>query len=98
MSPKDNFTHTASGFQGTTRRNLQYSERVERSVALAKEVAGKLEIDLFDERRRGRFRQIVQNCTTCAYQNDCRKQVTEVQVLETTLPHCRNRVLFSRED
>ncbi len=70
--------------------------RVERSIALAKEVAETLEVDLFDDRRRGRFRDIVQNCLICAYQPNCANQVTGSGKINLPLQHCRNRDFFSQ--
>ena len=72
--------------------------RLERSVALAKEVAQKLEVDLFDDQRRGRFRDIVQNCLICAYQSECQRQVMDGQALDAPQSHCRNKAFFSNGD
>ncbi|ABD54371.1 DUF6455 family protein [Jannaschia sp. CCS1] len=72
------------------------ADRLERSVTLAKEVADRLDVDLFDDHRRGRFRDIVQNCLTCAYQQECQKQVMDSPRISSPLPHCRNKELFER--
>lgn len=97
MSPKD-FSSTDTSFKRQGGQStVRYAQRVEQSVALAKEVAGKLDVDLFDERRRGQFRQIVQNCTICAYQNECRAQVMQTTQLDRPYIHCRNQEIFSQE-
>lgn len=71
-------------------------ERLERSVTLAREVADRLDVDLFDDRRRGRFRDIVHNCMICTHQSACRTQVMERLQIDKPLPQCRNRELFER--
>lgn len=75
-----------------------YTARAERSDALAKDVAQKLNVDLFDNHRHRRFRDLVQNCLICAYQSECQRQLIDAKTLETPLPHRRNTVVFSNGD
>ncbi|GAB5446857.1 MAG: hypothetical protein Gyms2KO_17300 [Gymnodinialimonas sp.] len=72
-----------------------YHARIERSVAHAKDVAERLSIDLFDDRYRGHFRQIVDNCATCAYQTQCHLKIVDGTPLEGVPTHCRNKEFFA---
>lgn len=72
-----------------------FAARTELSVAIAKRMAEALNVDLFDEYRRGNFRQIVQNCVSCAHNSQCARNLTDMKPLATPLPHCRNNEIFS---
>mmetsp|Transcript_4713 Transcript_4713/g.8357 ORF Transcript_4713/g.8357 Transcript_4713/m.8357 type:complete len:99 (+) Transcript_4713:309-605(+) len=73
-----------------------FERRTARSVAHAKNMARALNVDLFDEDYRGRFSEIVQNCSICAHHSDCGARVAIVSVTDTPPLHCRNKGVFRR--
>lgn len=72
-----------------------FAARTERSVNIARHMAGTLQIDLFDDHRRGRFREIVLNCDTCAHHSECMRLVMDGTPIKSAPTHCRNRAFFS---
>ncbi|WP_247716979.1 DUF6455 family protein [Gymnodinialimonas ceratoperidinii] len=74
-----------------------FERRTARSVAHAKNMARALNVDLFDERYRGRFKEIVQNCLICAHHADCGNRVTIASVTDTPPALCRNKGVFGRK-
>lgn len=73
-----------------------FEQRTARSVAHAKNMALALNIDLFAERYRGRFKEIVLNCSICLHHSNCSEQVAAVSVTGTPPLHCRNKGAFGR--
>ncbi|UWQ96895.1 hypothetical protein K3728_06680 [Rhodobacteraceae bacterium M385] len=89
-APQQNRVHPVA-----TEQSSPFVERTARSVAIAKTMARMLGVDLFDEHRRGRFKELVQNCDVCFLHKDCYQQVEERTPIRAVPTHCRNRHDFA---